>query len=319
MSKTITIDFSCPKCNNAENITLLTSITASKHQKLKEKLLDNELNFFNCKTCKSSFKIEVPILYHDINKQFAIWYSKDKKFIPEPPVINNYLFNAKVVNDLESLKTEILLFENQIISTKFEQQKLHVKMDYSKYKNIDECLIDFKHIYELNDSKCKYCNKSDITYGFSIICEHCGKNINIISNKKLYIAISLLGIFNHYLNHLTFEHKKEIEERINNFLSKIKFENKINNFAYLNKYLKKIKVIGNQNSLFIYFNNKWELQINEEKIDELFKSSNNPAEIIIITTALTGYINQNVLNSENGNGFISFMKRIFNITKWFPN
>ncbi|PKH52573.1 hypothetical protein CXF68_18525 [Tenacibaculum sp. Bg11-29] len=317
MSKTINIDFLCPNCKNSENITLFTSVTASEHSKLKERFLKNELNFFNCKTCNSSFKIEVPILYHDINKQFAIWYSKDKNFVPEPPIINNYLFNAKLVNDLQSLKTEILLFENQIISTKFEQQKLHVKMDYSKYENIDECLIDFKHIHKLNDIQCKFCNKPDITYGFSIICEHCGKNINTISNKKLYVAISLFGIFNHYLNHLTFEYKNEIEKRIENTLSEIKFDNKINNFSDLNNYLKKIKLIGNKNYLFIYFNDKWELKINEEKLDELYNISNNPAEIIIMTTALTGYINQNVLNNEKG--FISFMKRFFNINKWFPN
>jgi len=316
MSKTINIDFSCPNCNNSENISLFTSITASEHIELKEKLLNNELNFFNCKNCKSSYKIEVPILYHDIKKQFAIWYAKDENFIPEPPIINNYLFNAKVVNSLKSLKTEILLFENQILSTKFEQQKLPIKMEYNKYENIDECLTDFKHIHDLNNIECKYCHKTDSMYGFSVACEHCGKNINTVTNKKLYIALSLLDIFNHYVNQLTVESKDNISERINHVLTEIKFDNTTNNFTDLDNYLKNIKVMGNQNNLVIAFVNGWELIINSEKIESLSKISNNPSEIIIIATALTGYINQNVLNK---NKFSSFMKRIFNVKKWFSN
>lgn len=314
MSKTIKLDFDCPNCNKSENISLFTSITASEHLKLKEDLLNGKLNYFNCKFCKYSCKIEVPILYHDIKNQFAIWYSKDESFIPEPSRINNYLFNAKVVNDLQLLKTDILLFESQIISTKFELQKLPIQMNYNKYKNIDECLIDFKHIHSLNNIECKYCHKPDSMYGFSITCEHCSKNINTINNKKLYVALNLLEIFNHYLNQLTFENKNEINERIRNVLSEIKFQKTTTNFKHLNKYLKEIKVVGNQNSLFIFFNKKWELNINEEKIDDLYKISENPSEIIIMCTALTGYINENVIsNSENG--FYSFLKRIFNFKK----
>ncbi|WP_158635196.1 CpXC domain-containing protein [Formosa maritima] len=116
MSKSIIIDFTCPICNNSEKMILFTSVTAPKSQNLKEKLLNNELNMFNCTTCKSSCKIEVPILYHDINKQFAIWYSMNKSFVPAPPLNRHYLFNAKVVNDLQILKMEILLLENQILT-----------------------------------------------------------------------------------------------------------------------------------------------------------------------------------------------------------
>jgi len=117
MSKSINIDFTCPICNNSEKFTIFTSITVPESKNLKEKLFKNELNMFNCTTCKSSCKIEVPILYHDMNNQFALWYSMYKSFVPAPPLNRHYLFNTKVVKVLQSLKLEIVLLENKIQTT----------------------------------------------------------------------------------------------------------------------------------------------------------------------------------------------------------
>lgn len=118
MSNAINIDLNCPICNNSENIILFTSVTVPKSQDLKEKLLKDELNIFNCTTCKSSCKIEIPVLYHDIDNQFAVWYSLNKSFARFQPLNKHYLFNAKIVHDLQSLKIEILLLEHKILTSK---------------------------------------------------------------------------------------------------------------------------------------------------------------------------------------------------------
>lgn len=314
MSKTIKIDFNCIQCNNQKKISLFTSITASEHLTLKDDLLDDNLNYYNCDNCNSRFKIEVPILYHDLKNQFAIWYAKDVNYVPETSNIQNYLFKAKVVNSLESLKTEILLYENNILTTEFELQKLPIKMDYSKYENIDDCLADFKHIHGLNTIECKHCNHIDKMLGFSITCENCNENINTTTDKKLYIALSLLAIFNQYLNDITIENKVTIDERINQVLSEIKFHNSSKHFESLNNYLKKIKVIGSSETLLISFNEKWELIINKDKINTLDKISKNPIDIVIIGTVSTAYINKNVLNKSKKT-LSSIIKQIFKFRK----
>lgn len=117
MSQSCIIDFQCPRCIREDNFSVFTSISASINKELKKTFLKGELNLIICKECKSLYKIETPILYHDSDNGFAIWYAEDKKFVPEKPKSDNYLFNAKVINDWESLILEILLRENKICFT----------------------------------------------------------------------------------------------------------------------------------------------------------------------------------------------------------
>ena len=93
---------------------MFISISASINKELKKTFLKGELNQIVCKGCESRYKIETPILYHDSDRGFAIWYAEDRKFVPEKPLSDNYLSHAKVINDWEELVMEILLRENQI-------------------------------------------------------------------------------------------------------------------------------------------------------------------------------------------------------------
>lgn len=117
MSQTCITDFKCPRCYREDEISVFTSISASVNKEIKNTFLRGELNLIICKECKSSYKIETPILYHDSDNEFANWYAEDKKFVPEKPLSESYLFNAKVINDWESLILEILLRENKICLT----------------------------------------------------------------------------------------------------------------------------------------------------------------------------------------------------------
>ena len=117
MSQSCITDFICPRCFTEDKITVFTSITASINKDLKSTFLRGELNLIICKECKSRYKIETPILYHDSDNGFALWYAEDKKFVPEKPLSDNYLFNAKVINDWDTLILEILLSENKICSS----------------------------------------------------------------------------------------------------------------------------------------------------------------------------------------------------------
>src|SRR5690554_1943877 len=119
MSKTCIIDFQCPRCIREDKFSIFTSISASINKDLKNTFLRGELNLIVCKECDSRYKIETPILYHDSYNGFAIWYAEDRKFVPEKPLSDNYLYNAKVINDWEALILEILLLENQIRLNEF--------------------------------------------------------------------------------------------------------------------------------------------------------------------------------------------------------
>jgi hypothetical protein len=41
---------------------------------LKEKLFNGEINVFNCTRCAHVEPLEVPLLYHDMRREFLVWY-----------------------------------------------------------------------------------------------------------------------------------------------------------------------------------------------------------------------------------------------------
>ena len=287
MSKSQNIDFTCPTCRNSQKTLIFTSITASHNQHLKEQFLNDQLNKFTCKFCNSKYSLEVPVLYHDVKKKIAIWYSKDPRYVPKPQMFDNYLSRAEVVHTLDDLKKLSGDEEEEVSIVHFKGLRRLLLME--KYGTIDESLEDYKIINDVeNQKQCPNCGSSDQMFGLSHSCENCGHKKIRINNENLFMALSLFQIFNYFINK---NERLELHEKIKKALSDSIQGNTGRNIDHLFKYCNEIKICGN-NKVFLHFTeSNWELNYSSESLSDLYSICRRPEEIIYAAAALKGYIN----------------------------
>ena len=63
----------CPKCGLSQEMCVWRSVNLTTDPDLKAKLLDGTLMRFHCQGCRHSGKIESDLLYHDMEKDLAVW------------------------------------------------------------------------------------------------------------------------------------------------------------------------------------------------------------------------------------------------------
>jgi len=67
-------ELDCPKCGERNSVTLYDSINVSEDPNLKEKLFEGEINSFKCEKCQEKVFVQIPLLYHDMDKHFLVQY-----------------------------------------------------------------------------------------------------------------------------------------------------------------------------------------------------------------------------------------------------
>jgi predicted nucleic-acid-binding Zn-ribbon protein len=64
----------CPKCRNTQVTAVWISINVALNPELRDKLFDADINMFSCQKCGQRAFVNLPILYHDMNRQFCVQY-----------------------------------------------------------------------------------------------------------------------------------------------------------------------------------------------------------------------------------------------------
>ena len=64
----------CPLCGNKITVILYDSINATLSPKKREELLQGKINVVECPACKKTFKVSKSLLYHDIVRNYMVWY-----------------------------------------------------------------------------------------------------------------------------------------------------------------------------------------------------------------------------------------------------
>ena len=64
----------CPLCGNKVRVILYESINATLSPKKREELLQGKINVVECPSCKKTFKVSKSLLYHDMVRNFMVWY-----------------------------------------------------------------------------------------------------------------------------------------------------------------------------------------------------------------------------------------------------
>jgi hypothetical protein len=74
MTKVMCQDINCLKCGSKQTISIYETINATISPDLKEKLIKGEINIFRCQKCGEEGFIPVPLLYHDMHKEFCVQF-----------------------------------------------------------------------------------------------------------------------------------------------------------------------------------------------------------------------------------------------------
>jgi hypothetical protein len=132
MTKRRELDVICPHCKNRQSVSAWDSINVTLNPELRESLFSRKLNLFECDGCGQNALLTIPLLYHDMKRQFCIqffpfensqngsgglveWFTEDGKprieGLPEMG-IGKYLFEPHIVLSMNEMIRYVLFREN---------------------------------------------------------------------------------------------------------------------------------------------------------------------------------------------------------------
>lgn len=150
----------CDHCGCDVPINILSSVNVTLNPELRKMVLEGEIFKFKCTNCKNSINALYPILYHDMINKFMIYY------IPESLVNDeNFEFvqvydelsstQKRIVNNLSTLKEEILIFENELSDTIVYATKFALTQ-IIKAKIKCQCLKGYFYGKDIDSDKLKF-------------------------------------------------------------------------------------------------------------------------------------------------------------------
>src|SRR5262245_50825522 len=74
MSRKESVSLSCPKCGNEQQIIVWTSLNVTLDPEARDDLFQGKINQFECQKCDTKASIDANLLYHDMERDFVVWY-----------------------------------------------------------------------------------------------------------------------------------------------------------------------------------------------------------------------------------------------------
>ena len=101
-------ELTCPQCGNTQQVEVRDSINVTVDPNLRNRLFNADINIFACESCNRKAIINVPLLYHNMNRRYCVQYYplesiEDDKFMAQfttdgkwsfrdiPEIVNNDL------------------------------------------------------------------------------------------------------------------------------------------------------------------------------------------------------------------------------------
>jgi hypothetical protein len=118
LSRNVKVKVACPFCGFGQLVSIYTSVNVTQDPQLRAKVFNDSLNRFTCSDCEKSTFIGTNVIYHDMKRKFAVWYSKqeglpdiDKKAlvkVSQSMGIGEYLLRAPATHTWDEFKKNIL-------------------------------------------------------------------------------------------------------------------------------------------------------------------------------------------------------------------
>ncbi len=138
MSKTFNIK--CPSCDTQQDVELYEAVNAGAEPELKQVLLENRLNRIDCTDCEASFRIDLPLLYSDLQHNILIHWIPETADLAKEQIIEEFDQSLEQINQM--LPADIAAPNVRLVLTRVELVELiyiieaglnHRVVEYVKY------------------------------------------------------------------------------------------------------------------------------------------------------------------------------------------
>lgn len=123
MSRRVKVNATCPYCGFTCVVPIYTSVNVTLDPALRGDVFNDSLNRFTCTDCGKASFVAVNLIYHDMEKKFAVWFCPqgdlqeiDRKAlarVSQSMGLGEYLLKAPAVHTWEEFKKTILEFEDK--------------------------------------------------------------------------------------------------------------------------------------------------------------------------------------------------------------
>lgn len=189
----------CPKCDEATETELYTSINVTNHRDLRTLAMNESLFKWTCKGCGHEAKLTYPVLYNDMKNRFMVYLIPkidhfqlaDKAL--EEQFKNLKHINKRIVPDFNSFKEKIFIFESGLDDMAVELTKLAISEAVARKLGLPEVSEGFLSMYNSENNTMGftyYLGEAKEPYVQSARLEIYGKSVSVVNelavkDKKL--------------------------------------------------------------------------------------------------------------------------------------
>lgn len=120
MSKTFNIK--CPSCGVHQDADLYEAVNVGAEPELKQALLENRLNRIDCMDCEASFRIDLPLLYSDLQHNILIHWIPETADLTKEQIIEEFDQSMEQINEM--LPADIAVPSVRLVFTRVELVEL---------------------------------------------------------------------------------------------------------------------------------------------------------------------------------------------------
>ncbi len=103
MSISRTSNITCPSCGIQQDVHLYDAINVQNEPELKQALMQNQLNRVECCDCELSFRVDLPVLYSDPEKQILIHWVPETNEVGREQILEEF---DRSMEEMNSMVTE---------------------------------------------------------------------------------------------------------------------------------------------------------------------------------------------------------------------
>lgn len=122
MSQSKFFNIKCPSCGVQQDVELYEAINVGADPELKKALLENRLNRVDCIDCDASFRVDMPMLYSDLQHNILIHWIPETADLKKDQIIEDFDQSLEQINEM--LPPDIAAPSVRLVLTRVELVEL---------------------------------------------------------------------------------------------------------------------------------------------------------------------------------------------------
>lgn len=154
MQKSVIKEIICPKCGEATEGKLYTSVNATNSPHLRNEILEENLFNWRCHSCGHQVRLTYPILYNDMKKRFMIYLIPDiERFQVADGDLEDEFKNLKGIRkrlapNFNTFREKMFIFESGLDDMAVEMTKLAISESVAHKLNLKEVSEGYLSMYD---------------------------------------------------------------------------------------------------------------------------------------------------------------------------